>query len=281
MLKYGFFIVVMTLLCLPVWAGTWVENFNGGDLNSWLKFEYGLPPIADAKWDVIHGEVVAIIEGQRQFDDDMIIFPAAGWILPSQAFSELTEQDDLIVEVSLKVEKLANLRVEPTDGEGNSLIGMVIAHKDDEFLYRVAWSLEPEKIEIHFLGPAYRLMDASIKGVGPVPIQAEMGNWYRMRLMIKQRPFQVKIYWDGALIKEFGAPFILRAEDDIFPPGLQSKDDAFLVRSVGLWAEGFAFRAYFDDFFVAWGDSVKDLHESAIHPKHNLVTTWGEIKTNK
>jgi hypothetical protein len=261
-------------MCLPAGAATWRDDFEGGDLNRWLKFDLG-DFIPSPKWDAINGELVATVEGQRVPNDGgVVVLTAAGWVLPSQALMELTEQDDLTVEVKLKGE-LMKLKGE---AEGVNSIGMVIAQKDDGFLYKVTWSPKLGVIEVRFLGPKFRLMDSGI-GVNPVPIQGEMGKWYKMGLKIRQRPFQVKVYWDGVLIKEFGAPFILRAEDDfIFPIGLRTKDDVFPVGAVGLWVEGYAFRAYFDDFFIAWGnDSAKSI---AVHPKSNLATTWGKIKAS-
>jgi hypothetical protein len=55
-MKLMIFIIAAILLCLPAWAGTWSDNFNDGNLDSWQTFEEnrGLE-----KWTVENGEASA------------------------------------------------------------------------------------------------------------------------------------------------------------------------------------------------------------------------------
>lgn len=262
-------IIAIALVCLPAWAGIWKDNFAGGDLNRWQKFD-GVPDAPS--WNVINGELVADVRGIIK-ERGPVRFPfaaASGRLLPAQAPIDIAAEDEIIAEVKLKAE--------PTNKEELfRTIGMVIAKKDNlGAFYTVTWAPtggagalaineEGGSLHIGFLG-AGGASRIHAPGFEPSQLRAEMGKWYKMKLIIKQRPFQVQVYWDNALIKEFGVPF--------------GGDKNFLVGAVGLWAGGYAFQAHFDDFVMAWGDSIKDLPLS-VHPKSKLATTWGKIKAGR
>ena len=79
-------------------------------------------------------------------------------------------------------------------------------------------------------------------GIDPVSLRAEMGRWYKMRLLIRQRPFHIQVYWNDTLVKEFG--------DAMLGGGI--------LGGVGLRARGLALHASFDNFVIAWGIPLRN-----------------------
>lgn len=228
---------------IPASWKSWKDDFSG-DFR-WQKFER---PPESPNWDVIKGEFVATVMGIFRDMPPMPRISAGGWALPANAPMEIAEEDDVVAEVRLKVEPIAlRAAIEPLFRS----IGLVIAKKDElKTFYTATWFPTVGKMEemfavrstlnVGFLG-AGPIGAAFIGGVGPAEVEGSMGSWHKMRLMIKQLPFKVQVYWNGELKKEFGAP-IIGAKDDFFPVG-----------AIGLWAGGYAFDAYFDDFVMAWG----------------------------
>ena len=246
-MKSVMIVAILFLLPLSVWAGTFLETFDGKELDGWQQIWADKGP---AVWEIIDDELHA---ESREAYIHLLTTGDDAW-------------EDYTMELDVKPLKKHGIggisiavRVDGAWLVYCSISDPVIIRGDDP-------PVQEERIGCYAgtLKPPPRAHAILISELHPL---LRLNRWYHLKLSIEGDMFT---FWlDGEQVM---APTQLRIfkQIDVFAdfPDFQTGGVGF-----GLWN----YTAIFDNITVT-GDSVPNSGDFAVTPQEKLATTWGNLK---
>jgi hypothetical protein len=250
-MKFISIVVMLFLLPFSVWAGTFLENFDDGDLEGWQELVVQLNEAAGS-WNVINDELHAVShEG----------FPHL-----------LTTGDDTWEDYTLEFE------VKPLKKHGRGAIAIAARIKGGVLFYCSFADLVILGNDDPLLGSFLSCMKGDLRDAEftvlyfePHPL-LRLNKWSRLKLSVKGTNFIFSL--NGKKIAE--------TEDDfaLMHNGQKIKTKAGKLTDFRTGGVGFGlanYTALFDNISVT-GDSIPNNGGFAVTPQGKLATTWGQLK---
>ncbi len=157
-------IIILLFITMQLYAGTWKDDFNDGDLNGWItsKTIWQGPIIADA--------------GVWRVEDGMVIVgDGAGNVTHSIGVSDGWSWSDYTVEVSVKVSNpLQNWQI----------VGLFIS---PEFGVTSGLNIRDILGDVFAEGFTYTHAFALMNHISPKPFKMEPNVWYRMKIKVEDK----------------------------------------------------------------------------------------------
>ena len=238
-------IVILFLLTFSVWAGTFVETFNDGDLTDWQELnEHDAVPGA---WEITDAELEMTN--------------------PGGAARFFTTGDETWQNYSIEV------NVKPLEKRGPGNIGILARIKGS----RAVWCLVSD---LFLNDPESKVMcisrDFDEKTGEALYIKPHrllrLNKWSQLKLSVGGDHFAFSI--DGKKITETGDPFILLHGGEKLM--IKTKDIA--SHPTGSTGFGLAnYTARFDNITIT-GVGIPDKGGLSVDPSAKLATTWASLK---
>lgn len=244
-----FMVVIATLFCLPlsVWAGTFLETFDGKELEGWQEIWVDKGP---AVWEIVDGELHA------ESRDAYVHFLTTG----DSTWEDYTMELDV---KPLKKHGIGGIsiavRVDGTWLVYCSIYDPVIIRGDDP-------PVQERRIGCH-AGGFHRPMPPHAVLIDELHPLLRLNRWAHLKLSVEGDMFT---FWiDGEQIMAPTKLQIFR-NIEVFAnfPDFQTGGVGF-----GLWN----YTAIFDNITVT-GDSVPNGGDFAVTSQGKLATTWGNLK---
>ena len=241
--------IVVILFCLPlsVWAGTFLETFDGKALEGWQEIWVDKGP---AIWEIVDGELHA--ESREDFIH-LLTTGDSTWEDYTMEFDVKPLKKHGIGGISIAV------RVDGTWLVYCSIMDPVIIRGDDP-------PAQERRIGCYAGGFHRPLPPNAILISEPHPL-LRLNRWAHLKLSVEGDMFS--FYLNGEQVMAPTQLQIFR-QIDVFAnfPDFQTGGVGF-----GLWN----YTAIFDNITVT-GDSVPNGGAFAVTPQEKLATTWGNLK---
>ena len=241
--------IVATLFCLTfsVWAGTFLETFDGKELDGWQEIWVDKGP---AVWKIVDDELHA---ESREAYIHLLTTGDNTW-------------EDYTIELDVKPLKKHGIggisiavRVDETWLVYCSISDPVIIRGDDP-------PVQEEEIGCYATG-LHRPLPPQAILISELHPLLKLNRWAHLKLSVEGDIFT---FWiDGEQIME-PTKLLIFKQIDVFAdfPDFQTGGVGF-----GLWN----YTAIFDNITVT-GDSVPNSGDFAVTPQEKLATTWGQLK---
>ena len=246
-MKFVMIVTTLFFLTFSVWAGTFLETFDGKELDGWQEIWVDKGP---AVWEIVDGELHA---ESREAYTHLLTTGDDTW-------------EDYTVELDVKPLKKHGIggitiavRVDGAWLVYCSISDPVIIRGDDP-------PVQERRVACHAgtLKPPPRAHAVLISELHPL---LRLNRWAHLKLSVEGDIFT---FWiDGEQIMEPTKLLIFR-NIDVFAdfPDFQTGGVGF-----GLWN----YTAIFDNITVT-GESVPNGGDFAVTPQEKLATTWGNLK---
>ena len=172
-------IICMLAIAFPVFAGTWNDNFDDGDLDGWSVYNYSG---GTSVWEVENGQVR--IERSHIYASAAILDNSIGWKDYEISFDAMIDKT-LNPDVSFV---LISARVSENSGNTNH-VGPALAYN---------WN-GSRKIMYGLAKKGAQELNLSFFDEDPYPV--ELSKWYRIKLSAMGNKYQ--FFVDDVLQKEF------------------------------------------------------------------------------
>jgi hypothetical protein len=244
-------VVILFLLTFSVWAGTFFETFDDGDLEGWQELVVQLNEAAGS-WNVINDELHAVShEG----------FPHL-----------LTTGDDTWEDYTLEFE------VKPLKKHGRGAIAIAARVKGSLLFYCSFADLVILGNDDPLLGSFLSCMKGDFHDAEFTVLYFEshpllrLNRWSHLKLSVKGKHFIFSL--NGKKIAETEDDFALMHNGQKIKTKA-GKLTGFLTGGVGFGLANYT--ALFDNISVT-GDSIPNNGGFAVTPQGKLATTWGNLK---
>ena len=242
-------IVVAVLLLLSsfsVGAGTFIETFDGGDIEDWQ--ELNRHDAVLGSWEIVDGELQGINPG------------ASGFLITG---------DETWQDYSIEVD------VKPLEKRGPGFIGIASRVKG-------TWALSCRITDLLLNDPESKVVCSStdlhknagkVLYLGPHPF-LRLNKWSTLKLSVNGDHFIFSI--NGKKIVEPGKEFILIQDGQEFR--IKTWDLSRHPTDTGGAGFGLSnYTARFDNITIT-GDSIPNRDGLSVNPTGKLATTWGSLK---
>ena len=246
-MKSVMIVATLFLLTFSVWAGTFLETFDGKELDGWQQIWVDKGP---AVWEIVDDELHA---ESREAYIHLLTTGDDTWEDYTMAFDVKPVKKHGIGGISIAV------RVDGAWLVYCSIFDPVIIRGDDP-------PVQERRIGCYAgtLKPPPRAHAILISELHPL---LKLNRWYHLKLSVEGDMFT---FWING--EQVMAPTQLRIfrQIDVFAdfPDFQTGGVGF-----GLWN----YTAIFDNITVT-GDSVPNSGDFAVTPQEKLATTWGNLK---
>ncbi len=232
--------LILFLTTASVWAGTFSDNFNDGNMDGWTPFTFFPGQVAKSTWRIENGELI--------FE---AIDTPIGFFIGESTWKNYTmrvkakmvkHQYDVVWAEGL----FSFIRINP-----NSPFNLYI------FGIGTTGNARPISEEKRAYATFGQEGSAAFHHFEFEPFEWQLDTWYDLRITAKEDFFQ--FYINGALVLEY--------TDATHPTG-------------GVGISVCCMRGttvHYDDFSLT-GDDVPDT-VTAVDPQAKLATTWGKLKT--
>ena len=161
------------LIAIPAFAGTWIDNFDDGNLDGWIKSD---PWNAGASWNINNGKLIAISEMAEGWDAHLYLEISTLW-------------KDYEVSVRSKIVKCFS----------KTLCGTGLLVRRPSSRQYVQFAVLSDYVEV---GPCLQLYEMNNNGCEeeePIkPFNVELEIWYDMKITVKGDEF--KCYLNNSLV---------------------------------------------------------------------------------
>ena len=240
-------VVSLFLLTFSVWAGTFLETFDGKDLDGWQQIWVDKGP---AVWEIVDGELHA--ESREDFIH-LLTTGDSTWEDYTMEFDVKPLKKHGIGGISIAV------RVDGTWLVYCSISDPVIIRGDDP-------PVQERRIGCH-AGGLHRPLPPNAILFSELHPLLRLNRWAHLKLSVEGDIFT---FWING--EQIMAPtkLLIFRNIDVFAdfPDFQTGGVGF-----GLWN----YTAIFDNITVT-GESVPNSGDFAVTPQEKLATTWGHLK---
>ena len=231
------------VLACSVWAGTFIETFNDGDLGEWQELIEN--DAAPGSWEVIDRRLQAVSPD--------------GWTRLLTIGDETWQ--NYIIEVNVK----------PLQKHGPGNIVVAARIKETWLMFcEIGDQLFPESHVVCRVGNFHENR-SELLHFQPHPL-LRLDTWSTLKLRVKGNTF---IFWiDNKKIVETGDDFILIHDGQEFK-GKAGNLDHLLTGDAGFGLTNYTAR--FDNITIT-GDGIPNKGRLSVSPRAKLATTWAKLK---